>query len=574
MVWWVRGKAVSTLLSALQAAVVLAGCGDGGGAATPGFQVQRGRDLGNLFYWNPVTLAFTRLTAAPGGTLQDLWVWPDGEPQPLVALSAIDWSPPRAWYHLIAGDALMTGAHGERVYDLAGRAALDLTSVVAHPPQSLASLDFAALRRDGKGLVAFRALEATLVVGRGTDLTPIAPLRVHGADFLGPDVVIMGGWVNDDAATLPLDDLYRVSIATGAITRMEVPTFDELSSESNRLDGLYHCAGFSTAPCPRFRVVGCGDDDPPCAETGRAPCAILYTRIDPSLTSPGRRRPYAHDVATGQEMALPGADPDKFIISPDRHRVAWMTSDSGQFRDPAGEDDIHVHDFCAGTDGMCRMPRPSRLLWRGDGRVLTAPVDEHDLGLIDVDQLDGGSCGVLGRNTIFQNVGRYLYAPAGDRLAWTGLNYTIDPITETLWIGDADGNQPRMLAEGPFLSLAFAPDGQRIFISRVAGDQFSLGWVSTVEEPALEHVVAVAYGGAATRGNRRLLLIDRWNAQDSSGTLALLDLESGARQDLAQAVTDFAVDGSVDGAARLAYAVRGRFASGQDGLWQTTLPPP
>jgi hypothetical protein len=43
---------------------------------------------------------------------------------------------------------------------------------------------------------------------------------------------------------------------------------------------------------------------------------------------------------------------------------------------------------------------------------------------------------------------------------------------------------------------------------------------------------------------------------------------------LAHAVTDFAATGSVDGAARVMYAVRGRFASGQDGLWQTTLPAP
>ena len=71
-----------------------------------------------------------------------------------------------------------------------------------------------------------------------------------------------------------------------------------------------------------------------------------------------------------------------------------------------------------------------------------------------------------------------------------------------------------------------------------------------------------------------MLVIDHVNSQDESGNLELVDIASGTHQVLAHAVTDLAASGSVDGAARVLYAVRGRFASGQDGLWQTTLPAP
>ena len=82
------------------------------------------------------------------------------------------------------------------------------------------------------------------------------------------------------------------------------------------------------------------------------------------------------------------------------------------------------------------------------------------------------------------------------------------------------------------------------------------------------------YSGSLSRGDQRALFIDNWNGQDLSGTLALVDLMTGNRKVIAQAVTNFANDASVDGAARVDYTVRGRYASAQDGLWRITLPTP
>ncbi|HET6151274.1 MAG TPA: hypothetical protein VFH68_27300 [Polyangia bacterium] len=555
------------------AVLALAGC-DGGGAgpAVLGSQLLAGRDFGNLFYWNHSTLGFTRPTSVPGATTEDLWVWPDGEAEPLVALTEVDWSPPTDWSEVIVGNTLMTGAQGERIYDLDRRAAIDLTRVPPPLTLYLPNLTFAAVRRDGKALVAFRAEDATLAVGQGANVIPIAPFQAHGAGFMGADVVVQGAPVR--ASNGVLDNVYRVSVATGEISKMEVPPFDDLTSEANRLDVEFYCGAFSTYPCGRFRVVGCGEGDPPCAETGQPPCALLYMRTDTAMAP--RRRPYAFDPATGQELALPGFDPDVFVVSPDQHRVAWMTAQDGEVGGVAGtgDSDIHVHDFCTGAESTCTLGRPSMLAWRGDGRLVTATIDDYYLGLFNV---DAGSCERFGKDTTLWDVASHQYSPAGDRMVGVSWNRAVDPIAQMLWVSDADGHQPRMLAEGPFQfygDLPLSPDGRRVFIIRIAGEQLSYGWVSTVDQPAVEQVIASAHWQASRGGDHRALLIDRWNGQDASGSLGLFDLDRGTRQELARAVTDFAIDGSVDGEARVVYSVRGRFASGQDGLWQTTLPPP
>jgi hypothetical protein len=93
------------------------GCDGSSPPEQSGTQLLAGRDFGNLFFWNQQTPAFTRQTAATGASSQDLWVWPDGESAPLLALSQIDWSPPVSSARVRAGDILMTGPSANRVYD-------------------------------------------------------------------------------------------------------------------------------------------------------------------------------------------------------------------------------------------------------------------------------------------------------------------------------------------------------------------------------------------------------------------------------------------------------------------------
>jgi hypothetical protein len=279
-------------------------------------------------------------------------------------------------------------------------------------------------------------------------------------------------------------------------------------------------------------------------------------------------QPYVFDVDTGQETALPGNDPSVFVISPDRHSAAWMRNDltdANSGKVPPDETPIYIHDFCSGAAVQCALPHPRLVSWRGDGGELAVDLDRNLLGLVDVAT---GNCNVLP-----YSVGLHNFSPAGDRLAWVVLDPVVDTQAPTLWVGDASGGAAH-LAAYDVDAFGFSPDGQRIFVSHSDGSQFSLSWVSSSFGPAQQTLIADAYSSGNVRGNQRVLIIDHWNSQDESGNLDLVDLASGTHQVLASAVTDVAAGSSVDGAARVLYAVRGRFASGQDGLWQTTLPAP
>src|SRR5882672_4942742 len=78
-------------------AALVSGCDGSSPPGQIGTQLMAGRDFGNVFFWNAHTAVFTRQTAAPGGGNQVLWIWPDDESPPLLALSQIDWSPPVWW---------------------------------------------------------------------------------------------------------------------------------------------------------------------------------------------------------------------------------------------------------------------------------------------------------------------------------------------------------------------------------------------------------------------------------------------------------------------------------------------
>lgn len=549
-----RAWMVAVWVGTLAAAAIGAGCDGGSPPEQSGVQRLGGRDFDHLFFWNEQTPTFTRQTAAPGNTSQDFWVWPDSENAPRLALSQIQWSPPGWSPRIFVGDILMTGGLGEKVYDLRARTSLDLYTVVEQGTSTGDGLEWASVRRDGD-LILAGVQHGPVLAGRATAFTFIPPPYVAwSADFMGDDLAVTA---STSSMELNAQSLYRMALPSGDVTRLPVAPLNYT---------YQRCASFSTPPCRTIRVVGCGADDPVCPETGRAPCAILYPRGDAkSLVA----QPYVFDVNTGQETALPGTDPNDFVLSPDRHSAAWthVVDDYVMGNVSPEEAPIYVHNFCNGAAAQGSLPGPKQLAWRADGGELVVELADFRVGLIDAPT---GSSSFLGSGQI----GQHGFSPAGDRLAWTVTNVANDLPTQ-LWIGDPAGAGARMIADDVF-SFAFSPDGQALYIVRITGEggQFSLSWLSLAADSPSEQLIANPYSGATLRGNQRVLVIDHWNTQDGSGNLDLVDLRSGARQVLAHAVTGLAGSSSVDGAARVLYSVRGRFASAQDGLWETTLPAP
>jgi hypothetical protein len=542
---WVGGLAAT--------AIGGAGCDRSSPPEQSGTQQLPGRDFDNLFFWNEQTRAFTRHTTAPAGASQDLWVWPDGENAPLLALSQVEWSPPRWLPRVIVGDVLMTGTVADRVYDLKTRTALDLESIPARAADG--GLDWTSIRRDGGSILA-HVQTGELFAGRGSEFTFLAsPYFSFNADFMGNDLAVLASPSSNEVAN---SRIYRMTLPSGDLSPLPIPSFPTNPST---------CLSFAIPPCKTFRVLGCGIDDAVCAETGRAPCVILYMRADAPGDFPQH---YVFDVNTGQETPLPGLDPSELVLSPDRHSAAWTDIDPNALSTAPVETWIFVHNFCSGAATRCSLPGPRQITWRADSGKLAVDLADEQLGLVDVPT---GTCSVVGAPAISLGIDLHEFSPAGDRLAWTTSDPTGNASAEALWLSDAAGREPRMVASG-VLGFAFSPDGQALFITRLNGNQLSMSWLSLAADSPPEQLVADGFSGATLRGNQRLLIIDHWNTQDGSGNLDLIDLLSGTRQVLAHAVTDLAGSGSVDGPARVLYSVRGRFASAQDGLWETTLPAP
>ncbi len=544
---WIR----TVWAGGLAATAIAAGCDGSNLPEQSGAQRLAGRDFGNLFFWNAQTPAFTRQTTTPGANDQDLWIWPDGENVPLLALSDIDWSLPGGTPEITAGDILMTGSVGVRVYDLQTRSEVDLETIAA--PSAAGGIDWTSVRPDGGSMVA-HVQTGELLAGRGATFSFLPrPYISWAADFMGNDLAVMA---SPSSTQLDPALVYRMTLPSADLSPLAVAPLPLR---------IPSCASFSIPPCRTFRVIGCGTDDAVCPETGRAPCAILYLRADAKT---GVAQPYVFDVNLGQETALPGNDPTDFVLSPDRHSAAWLHSDIDDTKNgivPPDQTPIYVHNFCSGAAAQCPFPRPGVLGWRGDSGELVVTLANNQAGLVDVPT---GTCSFFG----FGKVGQYRFSPAGDRLAWLEIDGASD-LPGQLWVGDAAGGGARMVASDVPI-FTFSPDGQALLIIRAHGNQLSLSWLSLAAGSPPEQLIADAFSGAALLGNQRVLLIDHWNTQDGSGNLDLVDLSSGTGQVLAHAVTDLAGSGSVDGAARVMYAVHGRFASAQDGLWQTTLPAP
>lgn len=548
----------------------------------PGRQVIAGRDLRSPFFWNPSTVAFIRSTQAAGaGGGDDVWVLPldpaDGSAEPHLAAENVDWA---LGPHTLVGDLLITGDRGEQVFDLQSRSRVSLDSVgrnlttpsfVPGVTFPFVGIDYSAARRDGGVVAAYSSFgRSSLLVGRPPDFTRIADIVVTGMDFLGTDLAVLGhpfGAPDGGQMDTMAGSLYRMAIPSGELTQFPVPTF------APAVPGELECGVIAQlylndlAPCLSFRVAGCRASDAPCPGSDHSPCAILYQRTVDDGATPPTRRPVAYDVVSGQEIALPGQNPSGFWISPDQHRVAWMSSatSSKDPQSPADEPAVYFRDFCTGAAGQWALPAPEQLdWWRSDSELLVASLSGPNVALL---RFPTGEFTILdGSAGIFD----LQFSPGNQHLVWTSSLSSAEGASVA--ISDGRGDGARLLAAGHVAGFQFSPDGQRASITRFQNGLISAVWVNLADVPPVEHPLAAASGGAEQMGNRRALSIDRWNTQDATGTLELIDLDGGSRQDLARDVSAFAVSGSPDDATEVAYVVHGRFGSNHDGLWLTTLP--
>jgi hypothetical protein len=555
----------STVGLPLLALVIASSCGGGDPGPMSGRQVLTGRDVGDLFFWKARTLAFTRDAAdSSQPEPQDFFVWPLDEPAPTPALTGVNWTFPTSWPVWLAGDLLLTGSKFERLYDVGSRQAVNLLVDFQLPPEagvpdagvdgnsSYRSLvDSAAIRSDG-GAVAkvFWGDTQTIIVGRPPDLRALAiprSQRIGGMTFLGEDLALL---VNQSGTEMT--GVFRLDTSSGSLTPL-VPATP--ASEWTGVTGFCDDSKYPDR-CGYFGTIGCGVGAPACPSGSPSPCTIFYAKRDPddAMTTAA----YVYDVGTATSTKLAGADPDTLSARGTNHLLVWgsTTNEITRWR-----------NLCSAAEGECPFAPGPLVTWRPDGGAFAMYGPEIFLNVAGVAD---GTCHQPDPRAAY-GVFQAQYAPTNDRLLWVSVD---DESARTLWLADGNAQSPAAVVGGSSLGAGFTSDGQHLYVSHATESNATLGWVDLAASPPVEQVLSTNRGDVGILGNRRVLFVDHFNAQDGNGELVLVELATGARQSLARAVTGVAVAGGTDAEGTdVAYSVRGRASASRDGLWLTTLPP-
>jgi hypothetical protein len=549
------------------AAAFAVGCGSGDPlAGMSGRQVVQGHDIADPFFADAKTVGFTRGaedTSVSGP--QDMWVWGLDDAAPVVGLSNIDWAQPRTWPIYRVNDLLQTGATGRRFYDFVGRQATNLEAVMPTSFDAGITVDggtegadmlfppITVMRRDGGAVALTGSAPATVLVGAPASVQPLSvPGAIGAMGFLGGDLALLNVSTPDAD---PAAGIYRLAVPSGELTELVPPA--PISEWGGTLG---YCPGLAGPfPCPRFVVVGCAATDAPCPGTSTPPCAIVYIKEDPNIA--GHVAAFAYDVNAGVGMMLPGAGPTHIYVSPDQQIVLYDDQDFISKR---------YWSVCGGQQDFCPFLGGDYVSWRSDSRGFVSIADST--GQMAVATIDNNICAGA---QVMSGVFWTSYTPSGDGLAFLVNEDQLAGVkSETMFLAQPDGSMPQVIATGSLAGGRFSHDGTKFFLARSSSSSVSLDWLDLTVSPPAEHQLVGDYAGFSAGGNRRLLVIDHWNTQDTSGELALIDVATGARQGLGRAVTDFATSGDVDGsAANVVYTVRSRVASPRDGLWLTALPP-
>lgn len=220
----------------------------------------------------------------------------------------------------------------------------------------------------------------------------------------------------------------------------------------------------------------------------------------------------------------------------------------------------------AGSPWMSAMAAPGR------SRVMFQPLNDTGasitsgpLVMVELDPAGGGgSCTTLAS----ADVTAAAFSPDGGSMFWLSSPPTGDA---TLWASAGDGSAPRPIGTGPIYA-SYPPH----FVSTteleltLGGD---LAWVDLRDDPVRMHYVAEQVWGASIDFGDWLVADYDLSGQDGTGRLALVDRTTGDKRLISPEVASFESLGSYPPSppVQIAYLVRGRNPSPQDGIWIATI---
>jgi hypothetical protein len=213
-----------------------------------------------------------------------------------------------------------------------------------------------------------------------------------------------------------------------------------------------------------------------------------------------------------------------------------------------------------------------------NGRQLLFGVDREDsafgatgpLLLVSLDlEAQGTACSLLAK----QDVTSSGFSPSGAAMYWVTAPSVGDA---TLWTAATDGTAPRMLGAGISIDNVHFLDDARLELTLYQ----DLVWLDVTEpEPQLHYIAEQVFGDSLDFWGRAIVTGYEFNQQDGTGLLGVVDRDTGLKELISPSVVSYegfglgSVDGGADEQVGIAYIVRGRNPSPQDGLWFATLAP-
>jgi hypothetical protein len=200
-------------------------------------------------------------------------------------------------------------------------------------------------------------------------------------------------------------------------------------------------------------------------------------------------------------------------------------------------------------------------------------------GPLVVVSLPTGSPGSTGSCTVLAStgVGAAGFSPDSSEIFWLLQSATG---ASTLWTAAADGSSARVVGMGAITQPRYVTGTELEF--GLGGD---LVWVDTTDESNTTHpIVEQTFGTAIDLQGPWIVIGYDFSTQDGTGTLGLVNRETGTKRLISPAVALYeelgapggifanpSPDGGLTTMYQIAYLVRGRNPSPQDGVWVATF---
>jgi hypothetical protein len=168
----------------------------------------------------------------------------------------------------------------------------------------------------------------------------------------------------------------------------------------------------------------------------------------------------------------------------------------------------------------------------------------------------------------------------GSKLAW--ITKTQVGSDTDLWTANSDGTDPSMILSGPLLGAGFVAGTTHLEMSY----QGDLVWLDVRDPNHFSYVAEQLFGSAVGIGASWFVAGYDFSNQDASGLLGVVNLDTGQKLPISPAVSQYLVapqtepvdggspfDYTRTGVIDVAYLVRGRNPSAQDGIWLATVRP-